>query len=400
MRTLLVLSCILITISGYCQTDFLTLDRQSYNYYLNGDYKNLKQNAQKQLRLGMDNYYLRMRLGMLSYNNKLFDQAYENFQKALTFFKSDTICREYIYYCYLNSGRTADARLYLGNLSDSNKNNHLKSIRDKRVSKVYSGMFYTSTEAVRFVSDPLTYEAIENSLLLYAGLEAFINSKLKLTLTYTNFRKAGNSATFLQNQIYGKISLSTYQGLEFFGFSHIAAYSQGSNTNKFDPVIGAGISKNFWKLRLSASTSFSSLGGSNQLRGELYFTYLPLGNLNLYSTTNGMYQKDRQWGSSYQIGHNIGFKAFNRLWIEAGIMNGNSFLYAQNMGAVLNNSFLIPVFSFYGNAIILLGNHFNITLTPSFNKYSLYSWDLINYTRDNEVKSNSPGISFTIIYKI
>ena len=72
----------------------------------------------------------------------------------------------------------------------------------------------------------------------------------------------------------------------------------------------------------------------------------------------------------------------------------------QNMGAVLNNSFLIPVFSFYGNAIILLGNHFNITLTPSFNKYSLYSWDLINYTRDNEVKSNSPGISFTIIYKI
>lgn len=53
MRTLLVLSCILITISGYCQTDFLTLDRQSYNYYLNGDYKNLKQNAQKQLRLGM-----------------------------------------------------------------------------------------------------------------------------------------------------------------------------------------------------------------------------------------------------------------------------------------------------------------------------------------------------------
>ncbi|KAB2871302.1 MAG: hypothetical protein F9K37_03710, partial [Bacteroidales bacterium] len=96
MRTILVLIFISISILGYSQTDFISLDKQNFDYYLKGDYKNLKQTAKKQFELGMDYYYLRMRLGILAYNNQRYASAYKHFQKAITFFNSDTISREYI----------------------------------------------------------------------------------------------------------------------------------------------------------------------------------------------------------------------------------------------------------------------------------------------------------------
>ncbi|HPI46505.1 MAG TPA: hypothetical protein PLH91_14820, partial [Tenuifilaceae bacterium] len=140
MRTILVFILISISILGYSQTDFISLDKQSYDYYLKGDYKNLKQTAKKQFDLGMDYYYLRMRLGILAYNNHHYASAYKHFQKALTFNNYDTISREYIYYSYLFAGRKADAGLYLKNINLNQKNMHLKSLESGGFSNFYSGI--------------------------------------------------------------------------------------------------------------------------------------------------------------------------------------------------------------------------------------------------------------------
>lgn len=420
MRTILVLIFISISILGYSQTDFISLDKQSYDYYLKGDYKNLKQTAKKQFELGMDYYYLRMRLGILAYNNQRYASAYMHFQKALTFNNSDTIIREYIYYSYLFAGRKADANIYLESTNYNQKNMHLKSLESGGFSNFYSGLNYTTNDATLYTSNPLTYEAIENSLSVYAGFETYFNSKTKLNLGYTNFRKTGTFysstnttgeyRTFKQNQVYGKLGILTYPGFEFFGYGHIAFYTKESAQTTFggrrssaqiftESTFGLGLTKNLWKLRFSGNSSFSKFGGSNQLRGEASITYLPFGNLNLYTTTSGMYQNDKNWGATYLFSQDIGVKAFKYLWIEAGVMSGNSFLYSRNQGATINNSFLIPALSVYGNAIVMLGNHFSITLTPSFSKNTLYSWDTTNYTQSNKVNSNSTGFSFTLTYK-
>lgn len=104
------------------QTDFNTLDKKSYDYYIKGDYKNLKKTADSMFSQGIDYYYLRMRLGILAYNKQQYSDALRHFTKALEFNSSDTISREYIYSSYLFSGRKADANLYLESIPRDNKN--------------------------------------------------------------------------------------------------------------------------------------------------------------------------------------------------------------------------------------------------------------------------------------
>lgn len=419
MRTLLVLILLIISISGYAQTDFISLDKQSYGYYLKGDYKNLVQTAKKQFDLGMDYYYLRMRLGILAYNNERYASANKHFQKALSFNNSDTIIREYIYYSYLFNGRKADANIYLKKLPPEQKNKHLKSLSTKGPFGFYSGVNYSNNDVYLYQTNNLDYEAIKNSMSIYMGFESYLNYKTKLNLTYTNYRKTGTfystsnptgtEDTFIQNQLFGKLSIFSFPGFEFFGFGHVAFYKNPNQTSfggrrssaqiLTESTFGAGLTKNLWKLRLSGNASFSKFGGSNQFRGELSITYLPLGNLNLYTTTSGMYQNDKNWGTSYQLNQDFGFKVSGFLWLEAGVMSGNSFLYARNQAAIMNNSFLIPSISFYGNAIVLLGKHLNLSLTPSFSKNTLYSWNTTTFSRSNKISSNATGFSFTITYK-
>lgn len=419
MRTILVFIFISISILGYSQTDFISLDKQSYDYYLKGDYKNLKQTAKKQFELGMDYYYLRMRLGILAYNNQRYASAYTHFQKAIIFFNSDTISREYIYYSYLFAGRKADANIYLENLTFEQKNKQLKSLYTEGFSNFYSGINYSTNDVYLYSTNALNYEAIKSSMSIYAGLKTYFNCKTKLNVAYTNYRKTGTfysstnptgtDDTFVQNQLFSKLSITYYPGFEFYGFGHIAFFKESAKSSfgggrssaqiATESAFGVGLTKNLWKLRFSGNGSFSKFGGSNQFRGEANVTYLPFGNLNFYTTTSGMFQNDKNWGTTYQIGQDIGFKAFKFLWIETGVTSGNSFLYSRNQGAIINNSFLIPSLSIYGNAIVMLGNHFSLSITPSYSKNTLYSWDTTNYTRSNKVNSTSTGFSFTLTYK-
>ncbi len=162
---------------------------------------------------------------------------------------------------------------------------------------------------------------------------------------------------------------------------------------------GIGLSKSGWKLRGGTNVSISNFGNSQQLRGEGSLSWLPFGNLNLYLTTGGMYQSDKNWGGTYQFNQEVGFKILKWLWMESGFGKGNSFLYTRYEGSLMNNSFLIPATSVYSNIIVLPGNRFSITLTPFFAKNEIYSWDLTNYTRTDKQIINSFGGSLKLIYK-
>ena len=160
-----------------------------------------------------------------------------------------------------------------------------------------------------------------------------------------------------------------------------------------------GISKNGWKIRSGVNISLSNFINSNQLRGEGYLTWLPAGNLNLYLTSGGMYQTDYNWGKTYQINQEIGFRIIKSLWMESGIIKGNSFLYARNQGYLMNNSFLIPTTTIYSSIIILPGKQLSITITPFLSENNIYSWDLKAYKRIDKLTLQSFGGSIKLTYK-
>jgi hypothetical protein len=201
-----------------------------------------------------------------------------------------------------------------------------------------------------------------------------------------------------------------FPGWEFSGFGHIALYSDGTTQTqqgnrrsalklKTEYLGGIGISKNGGRIRAGINASYSNFGNSNQIRGEGYLTYLPFGNLNLYFTSGGMYQTDENWGGTYQINQEIGVKVAKFLWLESGIVKGNSFLYARNQGFGVNNSFLIPATTVYSNFIFLLGKKFSITLSPYYNANQAYSWDLNAYKRYDMLNLNSFGGAIKLTFK-
>ncbi|MCX6326967.1 MAG: hypothetical protein NT144_10030 [Bacteroidia bacterium] len=414
MRILLNITALLLVFSVNlsAQSDFKTLDQQTYNYYIKGDYKNLKNTADTMLSHGMDYYYLRMRLGILAYNKQLYSSILKNFTRAMEFNSIDTISREYIYFSYLFSGRKADAYLYLESVPKYKKNNILKSIGKPGLSSVYAGSSASGSDVTLYKTNNLYYEAVKSSLSFNAGFESYFSARFKGTFAYTNYHKTGTvysvsdtsgiGLNFTQHQLYAKLNGYIFPGWEFSGFGHVAFYpyvTTQTQTN-IEYLGGLGIAKNGWKIRTGANLSFSNFSNSNQIRGEGYLTYLPFANLNLYFTSGGMYQSDKYWGGTYQINQEIGFKISKSIWLESGIIKGNSFLYARNQGYMINNSFQIPETTIYSNIILLPDKKFSITISPYYCKNQIYSWNLNSYLRTNKLNINSFGVAFKLTCKI
>jgi len=193
------------------------------------------------------------------------------------------------------------------------------------------------------------------------------------------------------------------------GFSHFAFYTeiipaprpfrQNSTVNqKGEYALGLGISKSGWKIRAGANFSVSNFENSNQIRGEGYLTCLPAGNLNLYFTTGGMLQNDTDWGNTFQVNEEAGLKLSRSIWLETGLVLGNSFHYVRDMGYFMNNSFMIPSATLFCNVILMQWKKITLNITPSYSRNKNYSWNLTSLYHDYELDPNSFGVAIKIIY--
>ena len=101
---------ILLTIAhGQVVMNFSSLDKQTYELYLDKNWKGLVSLGKNGLENGFDYFYLRMRIGIAYYELANYHQAISHFRKALVFNSKDQFANEYLYYSYLFSGSNADA---------------------------------------------------------------------------------------------------------------------------------------------------------------------------------------------------------------------------------------------------------------------------------------------------
>jgi len=422
MRIILIVTILFLSFSANlsAQNDFMTLDKRTYDYFIRSDYNNLKMTSDTLFAEGIDYYYLRLRLGILSFNKQLYYNAFNNFTRAIEFNSLDTVSMEYIYNSYLLSGRSSDAFHYLESIPEEKITNKLRSVRRPVFSNFFIGSYISGSGGALYEPNNLFTEIADNNLSISAGFESRFSGSLTGSFAFTNFRKNGtiydnnnpeaSKLNVIQNQVYAKLTGYVFHGWEFSGFGHTALYRDpnaaktsmnGRPINQIytEYLAGVGMAKSGWKIRTGANISASNFTNSNQFRGEGYLVWLPAANLNLYLTSGGMYQTDNSWGDSYQVNQEIGFKIFKFLWMESGIIKGNSFLYARNQGYLMNNSFLIPSTTIYSNLIILPGKQFIITLTPFYAENDIYSWDLNAYTRTGKLTLKSFGSSIKLTYK-
>jgi hypothetical protein len=412
MRIVLIIAAVVaITTNAFAQNDFKTLDAVTYDYYLKGDYLNLKNSADKLLSGGIDYYYLRMRLGITAFNCQKYAESATNFRKALGFNSSDTLSQWYLYYSYLYSGRQADARLFLGSIPPDSKD-HMQISAEKSISySVFAGSSFSGFNQETPVTTRLYRESLKSAYSFYAGIEAEFLKRFSGTLAVTTYTKTGlynsyenrygTDFSLTQAQIYGKLSAALFPGWEISVFGHTATYYALPATafliNEY--TVGTGISKNWWKIRTEAEISVSNFSNSMQVREEGHIIWLPEGNLNLYLTTGGMYQWDINWGGTYQVNEEIGYRITKNLWMETGFIIGNSFLYARNQGYNMNNSFQVPSNFFYANIILPL-KRINISLTPFYSQHQNYTWNINSYSKSGRTTVSSFGAGIKINYNL
>lgn len=420
MRTIIVIASVLVlTYKLSAQTDFASLDRLNYQYFLGKDYKNLKRTAKEILNQGNDYYYLRMRLGILAYENQRYAYAYRNFTRAKQQNPFDTVTNEYLYYCYLLAGRQADALQFLRTLSENDKSSHLKTLPMAKAPELILSYSYTGYDVKKYQTNPSSFEAIENLAVLNAGLAFNFSERANGFFQYSNTSKvatfyspsypSGNYDTYKQNQFYFSYKSLITQGFEFSGYTHWVFFTDVSNVSTYgrrssslnlstESLFGLNFTLIGWYLRGGINFNYSNFAKSNQFATEAYITYFPFSNLNLYSTVSGFYQLDKNWGDTYQSNFDVGFKVFKYLWVESGMMIGNSFLYSRNFGTELNNSFIIPSKSFYGS-LVIPAKKFFLRVGGHYSEINNYSWDLVNYTKTSKLVLNAFGINATLTIK-
>ena len=105
-----------IKAQGTLNTAFV--EKQSYQLYLDKNWNELIKFGNKAIKNDFDYYYLRFRLGTAYFEQKKYLLATTQFQRALKFYSGDNLSKEYLYYCYIYTGRYDDARFLSKSFDD------------------------------------------------------------------------------------------------------------------------------------------------------------------------------------------------------------------------------------------------------------------------------------------
>ena len=436
-KLILILSAwfiLLTVVQGQVVMNFTSLDQQTYELYLDKNWKDLVSLGKNGLDNGFDYFYLRMRIGIAYYELGNYHRAIPHFRKALVFNSKDLFANEYLYYSYLFSGRKADAI----NLSEKfteklKKKLGIKKIKGLKSFSVYNTYsFNTNQEKLDDFNIPADtsidgwQNVMRNYNLIQFNFEHIATSKLHLSHGYGYLKKKRDiffqenyasvlypEETYKQLQVYISGDLLVGHGftagltLHYINLRPLAYYETGGTGGWQSGLIYSSISpsNNFaGYFSLSKTLKFVTvgvgLGTANlndniQFQKDLIISFFPLGNLDLYFLSKvthhsdflNLYNPVNKW----MFDQKIGIKIFNPVWIEVYGSFGEKSDFIDHNGTVIYNEFN-PITGNMGfNLIVSHGktgtqfflNYRNQTIRSFFNYYSDNTINTINDTYSN-----------------
>jgi hypothetical protein len=151
-----------------------------------------------------------------------------------------------------------------------------------------------------------------------------------------------------------------------------------------------------------AGINFSFLNGGNQTQGDIFLSYYPLGNMNIYSSSVISYQQEIQNDNTAArtvLSQSVGVKIVHFLWTEAYADFGELHNFVQNNGQTIFNNLEI-IKDRFGGRIILPFRRFKINLNYSYYTLTSSFYPANAYHEPyNNFKSNNHSITGGIIWK-
>jgi hypothetical protein len=382
-RRVLIICFFLLSLSGVGQvsSDFVSLDKSTYDFYLKKDWDNLIRSGKIGLQQGYDYYYLRLRMGIAYYEKKNYRKAIVHFRKALGFNDNDELSLEYLYYAYLFSGRPLDASFLSENFSPSlrsrlNLKDNLKTksfsvFNTYRFNPDYENLYRnftppleTNTNGWQLLEKNLDYLNFQfahqfgKRITFYHGYGyltklryLFLQEDLTST-SYTNDR-FHQYQIFLSGNIlvsnYFKIRLTThYLNLRPKTYSMSIA-SPGPSGNQsvnivtpennwsgfFSGIFDAGL------FAFDIGLGLSNFNKQTQFQQDFEIRFFPFGNLNLYSLSKLSHQfnyaQNDLINDRFIFNHSLGFRVFNHLWMELNGTLGELSNFQDFYGTIIYN---------------------------------------------------------------
>ncbi|MFO0321701.1 MAG: tetratricopeptide repeat protein [Bacteroidota bacterium] len=261
---------------------------------------------------GIDYFYLQMRMGIAYYEKKNYCLAESHFKKALKYSSADDLALEYLYYCYVFTGRNEAARMLIKtfnkNLSEkigANKLSPISFIMLEYGTKISDSSYYydnvKKTNSIFY--NPAFYVQL--------GLNHYIKNRVSLFHALTLYNQQNFVGTLHQKQYYLKASIPLKSNwlispafhainIDFSGVINVSPSIQETYTTNNNYYVGSlSVQKTIKKFIFSASYLASNISNVTQYISSGFISFAPLGNskivfgctaylntVNSYSTTN------------------------------------------------------------------------------------------------------------------
>lgn len=339
LSTFLLITLNLVSFVGFGQSSLndetvavKTIDR-TYALYLKSDWKALIANGDSILKGGSDYYYLRLRLGIAYFEASEYLLAEEQFKRAVEFNSLENLPKEYLYYCYLNTGRIVQARrLAKGFNQDLIKKIGLDSI------PVFN---YVGLDGGGKFSD-LTN--VPNASLVGFNLGHRLNPTVFIDHSYSYYSQSNSLWSFKQHDYFLQANIALKDDYTIAGGFHYvhstllySSVSTSSNTNWF--VSSFNLEKQFKKHKAEFGLSTIGSSGYFQLQYNLGYAFYPKANNDLFFGAKAyIHTNDGHVSTNLAALPFVSYKPYEK-WNIFGsyLFNGGSNIAEWN-GALMNNS--------------------------------------------------------------
>ncbi len=373
--------------------DFLYFDKQTYAAYLKKDWDRVISLGKESLHNGYDFYYLRVRMGIAYFSKGNYMLAIRHFRQAFLSNQNDSMVLEYLYYCYLYSGRQSDLQSLLYNIPQhllvkvGLDKNHRRGIRNINMSYDYffnrdypnmsnydapalsaSDGWQTMDYSGSLFSVLFDHAAGKNVLIDYGY--RYLNKTRFYFYKITSYDHKNGRNTFVQHQLYGKFTFRLGHGtsLKLSG-NYLNLRPQveentwfGGGTGSLwvtDPLhnwtLSFSLQQSLPYFSLYAGTGAADMNNLRQWQPFAGFILYPRGNEKLYFGSRFSYLF-QDYTMDHMIGNLItepflGIQAAKPLWIEAFGSIGNYANFQEMDGWLLYNNFN-PVKNSFGGSVI------------------------------------------------
>ena len=355
--------------------------------------------------------------------------AATHFEKAVDFNSSDNTALEYLYYSYLFSGRSAEARALTTKFSPE-LHESIKPPKNKIIESIYmEGGVALSSLNFNFKNIDIAWPAenygeaniTQNMQYLHFGLNHQLGSKWSVYQGYSNIKinyirhiKTRDSHLHVidtldnYNLIENDYYISAVRQFKYFSLSpafHLINVGFGKMNAKYDLTNGRyvfskkdtsfinyatslSLSKNIGIYTCNLSAGFSQLNGLTQLQTGFSLTYFPLSNTNFYGTSSIFYLNENS-DSRFIETQKFGLKLTSKIWAEGGITYGNLQDYCENNAFIVFNTSDKILYQCDFSVTAFLSRHIELSL-----RYDYFNKENVYYQTDNLNKIQSVTVNY------